>query len=235
MSMVRAAGRWAGVGALLATASYAVYVGRAWLTYGRITPLKSTEANDEHLDSLMPSYDVVERHSVRVAAPAETTFQAAVEMDLQQSPIVRAIFKSREWIMGSQPAPDRGPGDFIEQMTRIGWGMLAEVPGREIVMGAVTQPWLADVVFRPLSPDAFATFREPDYVKIAWTLRADPVGSSESIFRTETRVATTDRRARAKFRRYWAFVSPGIILIRRLLLAPLKAEAERRARTTQHA
>jgi hypothetical protein len=115
-------------------------------------------------------------------------------------------------------------------MRAIGWGVLAEVPGREIVMGAVTQPWMADVVFRPLPPGAFAAFDEPGYVKIAWTLRTDPIGDAESMFRTETRVATTDPAARAKFRRYWSFTSPGIILIRRLSLGPLKADAERRAR-----
>ena len=110
----------------------------------------------------------------------------------------------------------------------IGWGVLADIPGREIVMGAVTQPWMADVVFRPLPPDEFVAFHEPDYVKIVWTLRADPLGATESIFRTQTRVITTDSVARAKFRRYWAFASPGTVLIRWALLGPLKTEAERR-------
>jgi len=66
-------------------------------------------------------------------------------------------------------------------------------------------------------------------VKIVWTLRADPVGQSESIFRTETRATTTDRTARTKFRWYWARFSPGIVLIRRVMLRLLKREAERRA------
>jgi len=109
-------------------------------------------------------------------------------------------------------------------------GVLAEVPGREIVMGALTQPWLANVVFRALPPSEFKSFNEPGYVKIVWTLRADAIGAAHSIFRTETRVSTTDPVARAKFRRYWSLASPGIILIRRLTLKPLKADAERRAR-----
>jgi len=67
-------------------------------------------------------------------------------------------------------------------------------------------------------------------VKIVWTLRADPVGESESMFHTETRVTTTDQTARTKFRRYWARFSPGIILIRRIMLGLLKTDAERRAR-----
>jgi len=67
-------------------------------------------------------------------------------------------------------------------------------------------------------------------VKIAWTLRADPVGPGESIFRTETRVATTDPKARSRFRWYWSRFSPGIVVIRRVLLSHVKDEAERRAR-----
>jgi hypothetical protein len=111
----------------------------------------------------------------------------------------------------------------------LGWGVLDEIPGREIVFGAVTRPWEANVVFRALLPDAFAAFNEPDYVKIAWTLRADPIDARESIARTETRVTTTDPGAREKFRRYWAVFSPGIVLIRRVMLKRVKAEAERRA------
>ena len=135
--------------------------------------------------------------------------------------------------MRSQPAHDQKAGGFLSQMQSIGWGVLAEVPGREIVMGAATQPWMADVVFRPLPPGEFAAFHEPGYVKIVWTLRADPVGADESIFRTETRVTTTDTAARAKFRRYWSFASPGIVLIRWASLGPLKAEAERRSRAAR--
>jgi hypothetical protein len=43
-------------------------------------------------------------------------------------------------------------------------------------------------------------------------------------------VTTTDQAARTKFRWYWARFSPGIILIRRVMLGLLKADAERRAR-----
>jgi hypothetical protein len=82
-------------------------------------------------------------------------------------------------------------------------------------------------VFRALAPDAFAAFDERDYVKIAWTLRADPLAGDESVARTETRVATTDSSARRKFRRYWSLVSPGIVVIRREALRIVKAEAER--------
>ncbi len=99
------------------------------------------------------------------------------------------------------------------------------------MIGAITKPWEANVSFRALPPEEFAAFREPGFVKIAWTLRADPVDDGTSIFRTETRAVATDAAARARFRRYWAFAAPGISSIRRLSLRPLKREAERRAHT----
>jgi hypothetical protein len=111
----------------------------------------------------------------------------------------------------------------------MGWGVLAEVPGREVVMGSVTKPWEPNPVFHPLPPGEFASFQEPGYVKIVWTLRADPAENGESMFRTETRAIATDPAARRKFRRYWALLSPGILLIRTMLLPAVKAEAERRA------
>jgi hypothetical protein len=113
-------------------------------------------------------------------------------------------------------------------MKAIGWGVLDENPGREIVLGAVTKPWESDVVFRTIPPDQFASFQEPGFAKIAWTLRADPVSDQHSIARTETRVATTDPASRARFRRYWSFLSPGILVIRRAMLRMIKREAERR-------
>ena len=110
----------------------------------------------------------------------------------------------------------------------LGWVVLAETPEREIVLGAVTRPWEANVIFRSIPAEAFAAFNEPDYVKIVWTLRADALGDNASIFRTETRAAATDPWARAQFRRYWALLSPGIILIRRLMLGQVLAAAARR-------
>jgi len=217
---------------LLAAASgaYVGYAGVTWLRYGS-PPISSPDDADPLLDRFMPAYDVAERHHIDVAAPADVTFAAACEQDLMALPLARAIFRAREVLLGSKRDATMRPHGLLALTKSIGWGVLAEMPGREIVMGAVTQPRQADVVFRSLPPGEFVRFDEPDYVKIAWTLRADARGTTTSIFRTETRVVATDAAARFKFRRYWAFLSPGIILIRRASLKPLRTEAERRARS----
>ena len=213
----------------MTAAAYGAYVGITWFRYGDAAP-PTPEEQDPLLDRFMPSYDIAERHHIRVAAPAAVTLASAQDMDLLHSPSVRVIIKARELILGAKPDDRRRPRGLLAEVQSLGWGVLAEVPGRETVVGGVTRPWEANPTFRALLPDEFLAFSEPDYVKIVWTLRADPVGAAESIFRTETRVMTTDPAARAKFRRYWSFLSPGIILIRWISLGPLKAEAERRAR-----
>jgi hypothetical protein len=183
------------------------------------------------LDCFMPVYDVVERHHIWVDAPAAVTLIAAREQDLFRLPLVRAVFKTRELVMRATPDERPQPRGLFAATQALGWGVLAEQPDREFVVGAVTKPWEPNVTFQALPPDQFAAFSQPGFVKIAWTLRADPVGDTSSIFRTETRAVATDRTARDRFRRYWALVSPGIALIRRLSLAPLKRDAERRAIT----
>ena len=220
--------KWLAAALGAAVAAYGTYVGVAWIDYGR--PRKpAPDEIDPLLDRFMPVYEIAERHHIGVAAPADITFAAACETDLMQSRIARAIFKARDVILGTEPDTVTRPRGILAFTTSIGWGVLATVPDREIVVGAVTKPWEANVVFRPLPPDGFAAFDEPGYVKIVWTLRADPIDQTRSIFRTETRAAATDTTARVKFRPYWSLLSPGIIAIRWVALNPVRAEAERRA------
>jgi len=227
---IRTTCRWTTSLIGVAAAAYVAYVATAWLRYGHAEP-PDAEATDPLLDRFMARYEIAERHHIQVGAPAEVTFAAAREMDLNQSWVVRTIFRAREVLLGTEPDIVTRPRGIVALTTSIGWGVLAEVPGRELVMGAVTQPWKADVVFRAVPPDQFASFNEPNYVKIVWTLRADPVNGARSIFRTETRAVATDAEAGRKFRRYWSLLSPGIIMIRWMALGPLKADAERRARS----
>jgi hypothetical protein len=227
--LLRSAGRGIAYGAGLMAGAYAAYVGSAWLRYGHVQPAVGDD-RDPVIDRFMPTYEIVERHHVRVAAPADIALAAARDVDLQQSPIIGAIFNTRERILGSRPHHAERPEGLVRWAQTLGWRVLAEQPGREVVLGAVTRPWDANVVFRPLAPEEFATFNEPNYVKIVWTLRADPSGERESVVRAETRAVATDPIARAKFRRYWSIFSPGIIVIRRAALHLVKANAERRMR-----
>ena len=222
-----AAGRGALALGAAALASYAAYVCASWLRYGSASP-PVDGVSDPLLDVFMPAYDVVERHRIDVAAPAGITFGAMLDVDLNDSLVIRAIFSARERLLGA--SPDERPRESLIALTRsLGWVVLAEVPGHEIVMGAVTRPWEPNVVFRGVPAEEFAAFNEADYVKIAWTLRADAAGAGRSIARTETRAIATDASSRRKFRWYWAKFSAGIALIREIAQRLVREEAERRA------
>ena len=221
----RTAASWAMSGIVVSAAAYAGYAAATWVRYGR--PCRPTEDESDHLlDRFMPVYDVVDRHCIRVDAPAAVTLGAARNMELSRLPVVRAIFKGRELLLHARPDARPRPKGLLNDMLSLGWSVLAEIPGREIVVGSVTKPWEPDVTFRSVPSTEFASFFEPDHVKIVWTLRADPISDTASMFRTETRAVATDAVARSKFRRYWSLLSPGIRLIRRLTLRPLKRAAE---------
>jgi hypothetical protein len=221
--------RWLAAGLGIAVSSWAAYAAVAWIRYGRSKRGLDLEESDLLMNRFMPEFEVAERHTIRVTAPADITFEAAAGLDMQHSKTIRGLFRARELMLGAQQLEPVLPKSLLPWAEALGWGVLAQIPGREVVLGAVTKPWESNVVFRPVRAEEFADFREPGYVKIIWTLRADPVSANESIARTDTRVTTTDPAARARFRLYWAFLSPGMLLIRRVALAMVKKEAERLA------
>lgn len=186
--------------------------------------------DDPVLDRFMPHPEVSERHEIEIHAPVDIVMATAKSLDLFSSPLIRTIIRARELALGGKPDPRPLPAGLYDQMRAIGWGLLSERDGREVVLGAVTQPWVAAPEFRAIPPDAFDAFGEPGFVKIVWTLRVDPVDDERSLFHTETRVCTTDAAARKRFREYWSFVAPGIKLIRVALLQPLRRAAEQRVK-----
>ena len=203
--------RWMKAAAAVVTATAGGYGGLAMVAYARYgrTRRRKTSEHDALLDQFLPEYDVYERHSIVVNATPDVTLAAARNQDIFDAPLVNAIFKAREWTMGARPDVDHRGQGLLGTTLALGWRVLEDVPGREIVVGAVTRPWLANVTFRGIAPDAFRGFNEADYVKIAWTLRVDPLDNgTRCLFTTETRAVATDEQAARKFRRYWAFASP---------------------------
>lgn len=210
-----------------AVLSYAGYVATTWARYGR-----HADRPDSLLDHFLPVYEVGERHGVHVAAPAGLTMEAARALDFGQLPVAQALFRIRERLLGGAEPREKPPRGLVEETLAMGWGLLADEPGRALVMGSVCRPWDADPGFRAVPPEAFASFAEPGLVKILWAIGVEPKGEQASAIWTETRVATTDAAARVRFRRYWAALSPGILLIRQVMLRRVRSEAERRHRVT---
>ena len=184
---LRAGSKWLAAGIGLAAATYAAYVGLTWYRYG---DAGAAELPRNRMRSSTGSCRSMKSSNVTMSASPRqrtVTLAAAREMDLQGSGVVRTIIKAREMILGATPDDRPRPRGLLAEMQSLGWGVLADVPGREVVVGAVTRPWEANVTFRALPPDQFAAFSEPGYVKIAWTLRAEPIESD--------RITVPDRNA----------------------------------------
>ena len=98
-------------------------------------------ASGRLIERFMPRAHHGSRHEISVRAPATLVFDTACNHDIQSHPVVRAIFWLREKLLRMEPAPARRATGIVAETMSLGWGVLAERPGRELVMGAVTQPW----------------------------------------------------------------------------------------------
>jgi hypothetical protein len=190
----------------------------------------SAPAAGRSIDHFMPVADVAERHEFLIHAPADVVMHVARELDIDSIWLVRAIFWLRGILMGSKQVSRFLPRGLVAKTRALGWGVLSEQDGREYVSGAVTQPWNANVAFRRIPAKDFKTFAEPDWVKIAWTLEAEPLTGSLTRFASETRALATDSVARQRFLRYWRWAGVGIVAIRLLVGPAIRREAERRYR-----
>jgi len=189
------------------------------------------------IDQFLPRFDVGVVHAgVFPAAPAQR-LAGATELDLFQTPLVRALIGIRGWPQRmattlrrpTTPAALEAsrPTFRFRDMVDLGWILLGEAPGREMVLGQVSRPWKGVAVSAhvPTTPEQFAGFEEPGFAKIAASIRVDPYGAHSSILTMETRVAVTDEASRRRrFRRYWLAIGPFSSLIRRMALRELRKE-----------
>jgi hypothetical protein len=189
----------------------------------------------------LPRYDFAVVHADVVRAAPARCYGAASELDLFQASLLRTLLSIRG-------LPQRAVGTLRERgktatlqasrrtfrfkdMVGLGWILLGETPGVEMVLGQVSRPWkaVAASTDAPTTPEQFMSFDEPGFAKIAASLRIDPYGNDSSILTMETRVAITDDKSRRRFRRYWLLVGPFSSLIRRMALHLLATEFRRSA------
>jgi hypothetical protein len=192
------------------------------------------------INDQLPRYDYRDAFQVVITAPPDVVYEAVLKRDFLRLPLVRAFFAIREFParawhrLTGAPAHDPLPRATLGDLTSLGsFTLLAERPGRELVLGAVGRPWRPDYASIRISAERFAEFEEPGYAKIAWSWIVKPIGSGQTLLVCEWRTQLTDDEARARFRRYWMVVSRGVKVLARVGLARVKADCELAA-TTAH-
>jgi deazaflavin-dependent oxidoreductase (nitroreductase family) len=190
------------------------------------------------IDQVLPHSDLAVTHAGVFPVPPQVCYQTARRLDLFQVPLIRALIGLRglpqrlaDTLTGRRTpaAPARPTLRLGDDLAGLGFSLLGETPGVELVWGQVSCPWkpLASWTGGPRTPEEFAGFDQPGFAKIAFSLSVDAGGDGASILTMETRVALTDDQSRRRFRRYWLLIGPFSALIRRLALRLLAAELRR--------
>lgn len=188
------------------------------------------------IDSFAPNPDAVETHSIAINASPEVVYRALWTADLGGSLIIKFLLALR-----SLPEFTRHPCQPLPQDRKItlqklidaGFGVLAEQPGKEIVLGVCGKFW------RPtgnLSPFNRADFDAPvpqGLARAVWNFNVGGV-RDQTILSTETRVTCGDGSSRRKFRAYWLFVRPFSGLIRRIMLRAVRQTSVCRGLTKEN-
>lgn len=168
---------------------------------------------------LLSQFDVESSHSIQIAAPASVVYEVARNLDLSESLVVRGLFALR----CMPPSALK-----IDGLSRMGFKVLREDPGREFALGLIGQFWTLSGGLIDFDPHEFATFDKPGFAKATWSFQVrDDVTST--CLTTVTRVQCLDWLSNQRFKRYWTFIRPFSALVRREALRIAKQTSEARA------
>jgi hypothetical protein len=175
------------------------------------------------IQEFMPSYKMRQIDRVRVSAPPEAAWRVVRALDTQAHPLSRALFALRtlpDKLLGRSSATPGPNTARIEDFTGPGKGfqILAEQPGREIVIGSVGKFWKLKIEWADVQPWSFTEFSAPGFGKLAWNLRVDPDSRGGSWISWDLRVTTTDEVTWKLFRKYWLVIGRFSHLLRRSAL-----------------
>lgn len=181
------------------------------------------------LDYYIPECHFSEKHNIFINATAKEVYNAACNLNLGKSGIVRLLFKIRGiYAIFSPGKQNKQPvrlsiNDFIKNE----FVTLEKVENREIVIGSIGKFWTPSLEkVNCLSASHFIKFDQPDYCKVAANFLLDENPGGGIVLSTETRVSCLGYRAKIKFGLYWLVIRPFSGLIRIIMLRSIKYQAE---------
>jgi hypothetical protein len=186
------------------------------------------------LDRLVPTFQAVERHSTTIAASADHVWAALAQITIGELRLFRLLMGLRVLpgrLLGSPRARFDAHEPLLGWAVRFGFTILGEEVRRELVVGAIGQPWrfAGGRGIAIGGGEDFAAFDQAGFAKMAANFRLDPIAGGRAVrLSTETRVACTDARSARRFARYWWLIRPASGAIRGSWLAAIKRRAERR-------
>jgi hypothetical protein len=177
------------------------------------------------IDSFAPRFDATEIHQVVINAPREAVYDALWTADLGGSPLIKLLLWLRSvpaFIARCRQSRPRNQEITLQTLIDSGFGLLAEKPNDEIVLGVSGRFW------RPsgnLSPFIRSDFDQPvpaGFARGVWNFSVSDGQEGQTVLRTETRVVCGDAVSRQKFLAYWFVVRPFSGLIRLIILRNIR-------------
>jgi hypothetical protein len=183
------------------------------------------------IDDFLPAYDVMEYHELEIRAPLEKVYQAALNLNLSSSNIVRLLLAIR----GMPALLRRGnqsveaPSFNLNGLLQSGFILLAREPEKEMLLGLVGQFWKPAGNILKISAEDFQSFNKKGFAKAVWNFALDEKSPDKVRLSTQTRVRCPDNSSRLRFRFYWTFIRPFSGLIRMEMLRAIRREAEKQS------
>ncbi len=186
-------------------------------------------------DRFLPLSDSLVFRHILVDASPERAYAGLRQFDFFRVPAVRLPNLIRMWperlwqrMRGRGPLSPTPKSVTLDDLIAMGsFQVLAEEPGRELVLGSIGRFWTRDFGPAHVSAGAFTSFVEPGYGKIAWSIRVEPFGQRRSLITVDIRTGTTDDAARAHFKRYWLWAGLAVSYMTRRALIQVKKDLER--------
>ncbi len=169
------------------------------------------------IDEILPKYDKREYHEIEIKGNLNEVYQAVRFLDFSDSLIIRRLFRLR-----GLPATMKGLGDLL----RVGFVLVDELPGEELVLGFVGKFWTPTAEILRLSPSQYLDFNLTGYAKGAWNFAVSETSRGLLRLSTETRIMCTDDRSRKRFLLYWRIIGRLSALTRTEMLRGVKRKIE---------
>jgi hypothetical protein len=185
------------------------------------------------LGRLMPTSQAAELHATTIAASADQVWAALTQVTVGELRLFRLLMGLRVLpgrLLGRPRARFDAEESLLGWAVRFGFTILGEEVRRELVVGAIGQPWrlVGGRGMAVAGGDDFAAFDQAGYAKMAANFQLVPDAGGRAVqLTTETRVACTDAASARRFARYWWLIRPASGAIRRSWLAAIKRRAER--------
>ena len=156
-------------------------------------PRMNPNAGNLLLNQYLTPFDFHEIHHLFIPAPAREIYPQIQRMDLNDSRVVRSLFRLR-----GIPADDIRLENMVTQGP---FRILDQRADEELFIGLLCDARIRPIEFEGL--ETFKAFAPQQGLKIGWNFSLIPRGTEGCILKTETRVRCFGALARLGFGFYW--------------------------------